>query len=128
VVSLAVLAGAVWFLETATTPEPVVVVEHSPDEKRGLPVPVLLGADVAGQRVNLRWQSVPGTLTYHLWRATGPDAVFTVIFSGPDTAFTDVAGLVPGQNYCYKLTTVDPEFDESGFSAQKCVERPTASR
>ena len=126
--SLAVLAGAVWFLETATAPEPAVVVEPPLGEKTGLPLPVLLTADAAGQRVFLSWQSVPGALTYHLWRATGPDAAFKVIFMGPDTTFTDVAGLLPGQNYCYQLTTIDPEFDESGFSAPKCVERPSELR
>ena len=125
---MVVLAVAVWFLETATAPEPVVVVEYSPGEKTGLPVPVLLAADVAGQRVYLRWQSVPGALTYHLWRATDPNAAFGIIFTGSDTTFTDVAGLAPGQNYCYQLTAIDPEFDESGFSTQKCVERPEASR
>jgi hypothetical protein len=123
-----VLAGAVWFLETVTAPEPASVVEIFPGEKTGLPVPVLLAAGVAGERVHLSWRSVPGALVYHLWRAAGPDAAFEVIFTGRDTTFTDGAGLLPGQNYCYQLTVSDPEIDESGFSEPKCVERNPAGR
>ena len=119
---LMVLAGMVWFLASVTAPDPAEVVEISPDAKTGLPVPVLLAADVAGQKVFLSWRPVPGALAYHLWRATGQDAVFEVIFTGRDTTFTDIPGLLPGQNYCYRLTAIDPEFDESGFSEQKCLD------
>lgn len=122
------LAGAVWFLETATAPEPVAVVDNSPGEYSGLPVPVLLAADRAGQKVHLRWRSVPGALAYHLWRSPGVDGDIGVIFTGSDTTFTDIDGIFPDRRYCYQLTTIDPEFDESGFSDQKCVDSHPDSR
>jgi hypothetical protein len=122
------LGAVVWFLETATEPEPVAIVDNSSGEYSGPPVPVLLATDRAGQKVHLRWRSVPGALAYHLWRAPGSAGKFEVVFMGQDTTFTDGVGLLPDQIYCYQLATLDPEFDESGFSEQKCVDGNPDSR
>jgi hypothetical protein len=116
-----VVTGGVWWLERAVPPDPVPVVTPSADEGRGLTPPVLLAADRVGPKVMLRWRSVPESLAFHLWRAVGPGGKFEVIFTGRDTFFTDRDGILPGQRYCYRLTFSDPEFDESGFSEQLCV-------
>ena len=121
VLGLALLVGAAFLVDLFWIPGSASVLENSPGDVGPIPTPRWLAADLVGQRIVLRWRSVPGALAYTLWRAPGPEEKFRVVHMGRDTTFTDSIGLDPGMTWCYQLTATDPEFGESAFSSSRCL-------
>ncbi len=76
----------------------------------------------------VRWQRVDEAEKYRLYRdttsieETNPGAL-SPIDSTEITEYTDT-GLIPGQTYHYRITSVDPEGNESGFSAEAPARPP----
>jgi len=118
---IALLLAAAFLVHAILTPQPAPMQEIPLGEPGGFSPPRWVAAGSDGERILLRWRSVPGALTYTLRRSGNPGGEFRVIHMGRDTTYADRDGLVPENLYCYLLSAIDPEFDESGRSREKCV-------
>jgi hypothetical protein len=122
VLRVALLLAAAFFVDAILTPQPAPMQEIPPGEPGGFSPPRWVAAGSDGEQILLRWRSVPGALAYTLRRSRNPDGGYRVIHMGRDTTYADRDGLVPESLYCYLLSAIDPEFDESGQSREQCVE------
>jgi len=118
----AVLLGAAFWGEAVLDKESAPVSSSTPEAGAVLTAPAWPAADAGKDHVHLRWRSVPGALAYSIWRSEGRGGEFEFLRVGRDTTYCDRDGLVSGKRYCYMLTATDPEFAESGFSRERCVE------
>ncbi len=122
ILGIVLLSAAAFLVDDVLNPQYDSAREAPAGDPEYLPAPQWIAAGSDGERIRLRWRSVPGALAYTVWRSPNPGGEFGFIHMGRDTTYVDRTGLVPGNFYCYLLSATDSEFDESGLSGKKCVE------
>lgn len=94
--------------------------QTTPPELPGLPV---VTAEAGNAQVVLSWPAVTAPLpaaTYRVFKADGPDGVFTQVADGAATTFTDT-GLTNGVLYCYKVRGVGAGGEVGPESIVQCA-------
>jgi hypothetical protein len=81
-----------------------------------LPAPTGVVATAAGTaNVNIIWNAVGGADYYEVWRSSFGSA-YAIVGSPSGTVFTD-STVAPDTTYLYRVRTIDPSDDPSGFSS-----------
>ena len=93
--------------------------------KTGVPAPeYALRRHLLNATVELRWQAVPGNVSYRLQQATSPDGPFSYVYIGTDLSYT-THNLDANTTYYYQLLSCNGTSSDSVCSSSAIIELTT---
>ncbi len=70
-------------------------------------------------KVMLRWDPVPGSIAYNIYRSNTSGSDYEVVGNATATRYADSDNLVRGETYYYVITGLNEEFEETEYSKER---------
>ena len=83
--------------------------------------PIWSGLRLDGERIMLKWDSVPGAMAYNIWRSAISGEHYEVVGNAQGSRFVDRNNLVKGQTYFYTISAMNAEFEETERSEERSI-------